>query len=311
MTKISSKIVSILIPCVALVVACSQNKPGEESTKAVLDTVSSKSKNFALAYQDGRRIVATSIDTMKQISFGGATDPAISPNGNKLAYTINDTAGRRTIWIADMENKSQLQLQVNSNNYYGASWSPTGNEIAFNIFNTKNLWKIGVIKTDNTGYVVLDSASKINVYAPTWKNEKEIIAQDLINLYTFDISGKLIGTKSILSLIGRDFKIASNNRFFYTKDGRKLIFNAGNSNVMDGLTGPGEAVYILDFASKKVNRISPKGMTTAYVFVTADDRIFYSGSEKPYTQNKIYVSDLSGNSKLIVDKGTNPTGALK
>jgi len=311
MTKISSKIVSILIPCVALVVACNQNKPGEESTKAVLDTVSLRNKNFALAYQDGRRIVATSIDTLKQISFGGATDPAISPDGNKLAYTINDTAGRRTIWIVDMENKSQLQLQVNSSNYYQAVWSPSGNAVAFNVFKGKNLWKIGVINTDNTGYVVLDSASKVSIYSPTWKNEKEIIAQDLVNIYTFDISGKLVDTKPILSLIGKDFKIASNNRFFYNKDGKKLIFNAGNSDVMDGLNGPGEAVYVLDLASKKIERISPKGMTAAYVFVTADDRIFYSGSEKPYTQNKIYVSDLSGNSKLIVDKGTNPTGALK
>jgi len=311
MTKISSKIISILIPCAALIVSCSQNKSGEESTKAVLDTVSLSNKNFALAYQDGRRIVATSIDTMKQISFGGATDPAISPDGNKLAYTINDTAGRRTIWIADMENKSQLLLQVNSSNYYQAVWSPGGKAVAFNVFKGKNLWKIGVIKADNTGYVVLDSASKVNVYSPTWKNEKEIIGQDLVHIYTFDISGKLTDTKSIASLIGKEFIIASTNRFFYTKDGRKLIFNAGNTDVLDGLIGPGEAVYVLDLASKKVDRISPKGMNVPYVFVTADERIFYSGSEKPYTQNKIYVSDLSGNSKLIVDKGMNPTGALK
>lgn len=311
MTKISSKIVSILIPCVALIVSCSNNKSGEKNSKAVLDTVSLSNKNFALAYLDGSKIVATSIDTMKQISFGGATDPAISPDGNKLAYTVNDTAGHRTIWVADMENKSQLQLNVNSGNYYQAVWSPSGSAIAFNIFNSKNLWKIGAIKTDNTGYVILDSASKINVYAPTWKNEKELIGQDLINIYTFDISGKLIDTKSIVSLIGKDFTIASSNRFFYTKDGQKLIFNAGNADVLDGLTGPSEAVYILDLASKKVDRISPKGMNVPYVFLTADDRIFYSGSEKPYIQNKIYVSDLSGNNKLVVDKGINPTGALK
>lgn len=311
MTKISRKIVSILIPCIGIIVSCSQNKSEEESSKAVLDTVSLRNKNFALAYQDGRRIVATSIDTMKQISFGGATDPAISPDGNKLAYTINDSTGRRTIWVADMENKSQLQLQVNGGDYYQAVWSPNGKAIAFNILKSKNLLKIGVIKTDNTGYVILDIGAKINVYSPTWKNENQIVGQDLINLYTFDISGELIDTKSILSLIGKDFKIASNNRFFYTKDGKKLIFNAGNSDVLEGFTSQGEAVYILDLDSKKVDRISPKGMNVPYVFVTADDRIFYSGSEKPYTQNKIYISDLSGNSKLLVDKGTNPTGALK
>ena len=311
MSKISTTLVSILIPCVALITSCSNNKSEEENAKAVLDTVSLSSKNFALAYQDGDKIVATSIDTMKQISFGGATDPAISPDGNKLAYTLSDSAGNRSIWIADMENKSQGKLQVNSNNYYQAMWSADGGAIAFNIFNGKNLWKIGVIKTDNSGYVMLDSASKINVYAPTWKNEKEIVGQDLTKLYTFDLTGKLTDTKLIADLIGKEFSIASSNRFFYTKDGAKLIFNAGNTDILDGLTGPSEAVYILDLASKKVQRISPKGINVPYVFLTADDRIFYSGAEKPFTQSKIYVSDLEGNIKTVVDKGNNPTGALK
>ncbi|TCD27707.1 hypothetical protein EZ456_07075 [Pedobacter psychrodurus] len=311
MRKISTTLISILIPCVTLITSCGNNKSKEENTKAILDTVSLSNKNFALAYQDGDKIVATSIDTMKQISFGGATDPAISPDGNKLAYTLSDSVGNRSIWIADMENKSQGKLQVNSNNYYQAMWSANGGAIAFNIFNNKNLWKIGVIKADNSGYVMLDSASKINVYAPTWKNEKEIIGQDLNNLYTFDLSGKLTDTKSIASLIGKDFSIASSNRFFYTKDGEKLIFNAGNTDVLDGLTGPSEAVYVLDLNNKKLMRISPKGMNVPYVFVTADDRIFYSGAEKPFTQSKIYVSDLEGNIKTVVDKGNNPTGALK
>ena len=301
----------VYIAILVVFTACNSNKSDDNTNKAVLDTVSLSNKNFALAYQDGDKIVATSIDTMKQISFGGATDPAISPDGNKLAYTLSDSVGHRSIWVADMENKSQGKLQVNNNNYYQAMWSADGNAIAFNIFNSKNLWKIGVIKTDNSGYVMLDSASKINVYSPTWKNEKEIIGQDLNNLYTFDLSGKLIDTKPIAGLIGKDFSIASSNRFFYTKDGQKLIFNAGNNDVLDGLTGPGEAVYLLDLATKKVTRISPKGINVPYGFVTADDRIFYSGAEKPFTQHKIYVSDLDGKIKTVVDKGTHPTGALK
>ncbi|MGM9476653.1 TolB family protein [Pedobacter sp. GSP4] len=311
MTNISSKLVCILILCAVLFGACNNNKSGAENSKAILDTVSLSAKNYALAYQDGDKIVATSIDTMKQISFGGATDPAISPDGNKLAYTVNDSAGHRSIWIADMESKSQIQLLVNNTNYYQAVWSADGKAIAFNIFNKKNLWKIGVIKSDNSGYVMLDSASALNVYAPTWKNEMEIIGHDLANLYTFDISGKLIDSKPIVGLIGKDLSIASSNRFFYTKNGAKLIFNAGNTDALPGLTGPSEAVYVLDLASKKVARLSPKGLNVPYVFVTADDRIFYSGAEQPFTQSKIYVTDLNGNSKAVVDKGTNPTGALK
>jgi len=299
------------IAILVVLTACNNNKSDDHANKAVLDTISLSNKNFALAYQDGDKIFATSIDTMKQISFGGATDPAISPDGNKLAYTLSDSVGNRSIWIADMENKSQGKLQVNSKNYYQAMWSADGASIAFNIFNKKNIWKVGVIKADNSDYIMLDSASKINVYSPTWKNEKEIIAQDLSNLYTFDLTGKLTDSKPIAGLIGKDFSIASNNHFFYSKDGSKLIFNAGNTDVLDGLTGPSEAVYVLELSSKKVTRISPKGINVPFVFVTADDRIFYSGAEKPFTQSKIYVSDLNGNIKTVVDKGTHPTGTLK
>lgn len=311
MITFKSRFAAVTIFCLAIFASCNSNKNEESKSTAMLDSISLSSKNFALAYQDGEKIVATSIDTMKQISFGGAIDPAISPDGNKLAYTVNDTTGNRTIWVADLENKSQLQLHVNSNNYYQAMWSPNGNAIAFNIFNGKNLWKVGVIRADNTGYVMLDSASAINVYSPTWKNEKELVVHDLKNIYTFNVAGKLVESRAIADLIGKDFMIASSNHFFYSEDGTKLIFNAGNSDALDGLTGPSEAAYILDIASKKIERLSPKGLNVPYIFVTADDRIFYSGSEKPYTQSKIYVSDLNGNIKTLVDKGSNPTGALK
>ncbi|PWS27825.1 hypothetical protein DHW03_09620 [Pedobacter yonginense] len=311
MTKISIKILSISILCLLVMAGCGNQKSDAENSKAILDTISLSNKDFALAYQDGNKIVATSIDTMKQISFGGATNPAISPDGSKLAYTVKDTAEHTGIWVADMENKSQSQLKVNSDHYDQAVWSPNGGSIAFTVINGKNVWKIAVIKSDNTGYLVLDSASKTHVYSPTWKNEKEIVAQDLVNLYTFDVAGKLIDTKPILSLLGKDFTIASHNRFFYTKDQQKIIFTAGNKDVLHGLTGPSEAVYLLDLTSKKIERISPEGMNVPYVFVTADDRIFYSGTKAPFTQNKIYVSDLKGNSKLVVDQGTNPTAALK
>jgi len=312
MTKISTKLVSILIPCAALICACSNDKSDGENARAVLDTVSLSSKNFALAYQDGDKIAATSIDTMKQISFGGATDPAISPDGNKLAYTVSDSAGHRSIWVADMENKSQLQLMVDNKNYYQAVWSADGQRIAFNIFNKKGLWKIGVIKADNTGYVMLDSASGLNVYAPTWKNEKEIVGHDLSTLYTFDISGKLTDAKPITDLIGGGYAFTSRSRFFYVAGGKKIVFNAGEVNVKKMSAHPldAEAVFVVDLATKKVSQLSPQGIHVPYVFVTADERIFYNGEEKDQ-QSKIYVSDLTGNTKVVVDKGTNPTGALK
>lgn len=301
----------VVVPCLTLFSACNSDNNDQSKSTAVLDTVSLSSKSFALAYQDGSKIVATSIDTMKQISFGGATDPAISPDGNKLAYTVSDSIGNRSIWVADMEGKSQLQLQANSKNYYHAAWSPSGKTIAFNLFSDKSIWKVAVIKADNTGLLVLDSKLTTRLFSPTWKSEAEVVAHDLKNIYTFDTRGKLIDTKIIAELLGADYHVSGSNSFFYTSDGKKLIFNAGFGKPVEELKDLAEGVFALDLNTKKVTRISPERMNVPYVFLTADDRIFFSGAEKPFTQSKIYVSDLEGNVKTVVNKGTNPTGTLK
>lgn len=302
------RLINLFIPCLALLASCTANND-KENTKSILDTVSLSTKRYAIAYQNGDKIVASSADTINQVSFGGATNPAISPDGNKLAYTVKDPAGHTTIWVADMENKSQGQLMVNNDNYYQAVWSADGGAIAFSVLNKNGNWKVGVIKTDNTGYVMLDSASNLSVHSPTWKSANELVAHDLINLYTFDINGKLIDTKPIGGLIGNYFTFANDNRFFYTKDGKKLIFNAGK---MEDATSkvPVEGVFVLDLATKKITQISTPQVNAPYVFVTADDRIFFSSIDKS-SISKIYVSDLNGNVKVVVDKGTNPTGALK
>ncbi|RZK17482.1 MAG: hypothetical protein EOO86_12490 [Pedobacter sp.] len=311
MTKLYSRLALAIISCLAIFASCTSNSNDQTKSTAMLDTVSLSGKNFALAYQDGQKIVATSIDTMKQISFGGATDPSISPDGNKLAYTVSDSTGNRSIWVADLENKSQLQLHADSKNYYGAVWSADGTNIAFSVLNDKNIWKIGLVKHDNTGLIILDSQSNINVSSPTWKSENEIVAHDLNNLYTFNRSGKITDTKRLKDLIGTNYNIASDNSFFYADKGDKIIFSAYSGNAMPELHGKANVVFSMDVSSKGVKQISPVGMNVSNLFVTADDRIFFSGAEKPFTQSKIYVSDLSGNIKTVVDKGTNPTGALK
>lgn len=311
MIKFNISLATCFISCMTLLVACHSNKSEQSPSAAVLDTVSLSSKRFALAYQDGDKIVATSIDTMKQISFGGATHPAISPDGNKFAYTVKDSAGNNSIWVADMESKSQLKLQVNSKNYDHAVWSPSGETIAFNFLNDKQIWKVGIIKADNTGFLILDNKSAIGVSSPVWKTETELIAHDLKNIYNFSLNGKIVDTKSIVGLLGTAYHISESDRFFYAQNGKTLVFNAKYGNAITELNDMANAVFILDLNTQKVKRISPDGMNATDVFVTADDRIFYSGAKKPYTQSKIYVSDLDGHIKMLVNKGINPTATLK
>lgn len=276
-----------------------------------MDTAFVSNKEFSLAYRDGNKIVVSSMDTMKQVSFEGATDPAISPDGTKLAYTINDSDGHRSILVVDLDHKTQMPLPVSSNNYYQAMWSPNGEKIAFSVYTKENHWKVGVINADNSDYHILDSISANELYSPTWKNEKELVGHDLINLYTLDLSGKVIDKQPVENLIGKELSLSSSNRFFYTRDGKKLIFNAGNTDVVKNSVGPNEAVYVLDLINQKTNRISPEGLNAPYVYVTADDQIFYSASKTSDSNFHIYTADLNGTTKIIIEKGMSPTAALK
>lgn len=91
-----------------------------------------------------------------------------------------------------------------------------------------------------------------------------------------------------------------------------MVFNAGNTDIVKQQSvGPNEAIYVLDLVSKKTMRISPEGFNAPNVYVTADDRIFYSASKITGSNFQIYGADLQGNIKMIVKKGMSPTGALR
>jgi len=294
---------------IALFSACTDSqKTDEKQTNALLDTVSLSNRAIALAYQNGDKIVATSIDTLKQISFGSATDPAISPDGNKFAYTVSDSSGHKSVWIADMENKMQSRLVVNYPDYFGASWAPDGKNIAINVLSKNGLETVALVKTDQSGYVTLDGSSNTNLYGPTWKNDTEVLVHDLKNLYIYTANGKKIDTKNIASQLGIPLNITKNSRFFFVENGTQLIFNAGNAATGNNMV---QSVYLINLADKKLSKLSPAEVHVSHLFVTSDDRIFFSGTENGADQSKIYTSDLKGTIKILIDKGSNPTATLK
>lgn len=305
--RIEMRLLKLLIPCLAILAACN-NHQTEGKRKAVLDTVSLSSKKFELAYQNDGKITATSLDTLYQVSFGGATDAAISPDGNQLAYTVSDSSNNRSIWVVNMETKSQDQLNVKSKNFYQAMFSPDGKNIAFSIFKN-GIWKIGIIGSDNKNYTLIDGASKLSYYSPTWKGNTELVMQDLDNLYVFGLDGKLKNKFVLKDLVGKDLNFANSDRFFFTSDEKSIVFNASNAaDKFDGLTGPGASVYKLDLASKAISKISPKGYSAPFIFLTPKDMLVFSALEKPFKVSKIYRSNIKGSDfKLLVDKGNNPS----
>lgn len=64
-------------------------------------------------------------------SSGRNYDPRYSPDGHRIAF-VSDHSGSMELWVADSEGKNEKQLtHLNVPWLGGISWSPNGNQIAF------------------------------------------------------------------------------------------------------------------------------------------------------------------------------------
>ena len=233
-------------------------------------------------------------------------DPSISPDGRMVAYTRSIGREGRAISLLDLATKQSVPLKIPSTNCYGAMWAPDGAHIAFSIFNGKHKWKVGIIKADNTRYAMLDSISGTNYYSPTWKGVDKVVAHNLEKLFTLDLQGRVVDSVSFERLIGEDYILSSSDAFFYSADGSRLFFNAGNvadNKERPGLMGPFEALYVLNIADSTIRKLSPEDVNVNRIFVTPDDRVFYEGLSKPFSTVQLFEIDRNGNVTLLVKKG--------
>lgn len=65
-----------------------------------------------------------------------ASNIKVSPNGEKLVYIRNSNdimkdSKNRSLWMVDVDSKTQIPLFADENQYYSPKWSPDGEKIAF------------------------------------------------------------------------------------------------------------------------------------------------------------------------------------
>lgn len=311
------KPIKIFLACVSVNLsigffACQSNHQSSSSANQ-LDTASIK-KEHLIVYLNDNELIMQSDSIFSTVKTGEANDvqimnPAISPNGEQIAYTkISERKDDRTVSVINLSNKKAIPLQVPSKNFYGPMWSPNGQYIAINIFNKNGTWKIGIIENNNKGYKMLDSTSSITYYSPTWKSNNQIVAHDIDRLYTLDLEGHIIDSTNFDKLIGKDYSLSSSDAFYFSQDGTKIFFNAGSGDELPELMGPSEALYELVIAEKKIKRLSPQGVNVSRIFVTSDDHIYYEGSIAPFEIIQLFEINAKGEATLVAKKGTSISG---
>jgi Tol biopolymer transport system component len=59
------------------------------------------------------------------------TNPALSPDGKRLAVSIREPGGHRSIWVFDLQRQTRTRLAFEAPDNTNPTWSPDGSEIAY------------------------------------------------------------------------------------------------------------------------------------------------------------------------------------
>ncbi len=193
-------------------------------------------------------------------------DPAISPDGTRVAYTLDTSpAGgvRRHIAVVDVATRaSRVLAAVPGDNAFGPVWSPDGSSLLVNVLSGKR-WTVGLVKADGSGYRTLVSPSAERdscwgaVFAP---DGRSIFCQNLDTVVRRSLDGTLLWSAQVTQLFPTG-GLNSGARLVPSPDGRQLLIDVDmdEDTTMKDWDGPPPAVFVVDLEAKSARRLTPRG----------------------------------------------------
>jgi tol-pal system beta propeller repeat protein TolB len=127
---------------------------------------------------------------------GADTDPAISPNGKKVAWAEFTPGGGMEIWVMKRDGTDKVRVTNTPTDEGDPAWSPDGRTLAFEVRDATGHLQIAIAKPSGRGYKQVTHAAGDN-RDPAWSPDGTKIAfistmdgpQDL---YTMSRDGSMI-----------------------------------------------------------------------------------------------------------------------
>ena len=212
---------------------------GVQYESAFFQGVFSASQNGMLVYRkgggDAQDVTLEWIDRSGKVLAtigqpGAYADASLSPDGKRLAVTIEDrAAGSQDVWIVDLARGIPSRLTFGAGNERSPVWSPDGKQIAFAQLN-KGIFDIYTKQSSGEGTEQLVASSAVHKFATDWSPDGKTL-----HLTTFDPKVSLGQDLFTVSMTGehKDQPLLStqfNERAAaVSQDGRWLLYTSNES----------------------------------------------------------------------------------
>ena len=242
-------------------------------------------------------------------------DPCISPDGKSVAFTQMDDQGGRRIAVVDVDSGKVRRVSgIPGGNSFMPIWSSDSKTLLFNHFMETD-WALARVDAGGGSFVViLDPAGrKAGSFAPI-HGDSRWLCHDMEALFTvqWDAAGK-VDIKDLPRPTGTPASFSMPSRISVSADGKSALFDMDAEGEADpNEEGPLSAVYLLDIATGKITRLTPKGFFSHQPAWLPDGKHFiFCGFNKKDAASAIYRAsiDAAGKPELLWPTAISPTVA--